>query len=341
MLSHTSPQRHIKLALLAALLSSSVLFGLVPVEVIAQGTQEQTTSTQPDDSTRNIKGLEVSPFLIELDVAKGGSVDSEINLTNRSSTELSITISPKDFLPGIEGQPQFIPDPDINDTTFSLSSWVNLKSSAQIKIAPNETVVVKFSVNPPINAEQGTHYGAMLFSYSGTGTEGNSTEVQQSVGTILLVYYGQGRENAEVKLKSEKNIYWSNTKVDFKNIFSNTGNVHVKPKGEVYVKNIFGQVVGTTFVNRDGANVLPKTDRTFSSTWIPTNFSYGRYTAEVKLTYGRSRLEAKSKIVIWILPKYFVLATALGIIFILWVLLHGRHIHKRRVIRKHLENASK
>jgi hypothetical protein len=338
MLSHTSLQRHIKLALAAVLLLSSALFAFLPAGVSAQDQTQVQPQTQPQG---NIKGLEVSPFLIELDVAKGASIESEINLTNRSSSELNISISPKDFLPGIEGQPQFIPDPDINDTTFSLSSWVNLKTPSQIKIAANETVVVKFSVNPPTNAEQGTHYGAMLFSYSGTDSGGSSTEVQQSVGTILLVYYGVGRENGEVKLHSDKNIYWDNTKVDFKNTFFNTGNVHVKPKGEVYIKNIFGQIVATTFVNKDGANVLPKTDRSFVSTWIPSNFSYGRYTAESKLTYGRSRLEAKNKIVIWILPKYFVLVTALGIIFVLWVLLHGRHIHKRRVIRKHLENASK
>lgn len=317
MSSHTLRQQLTKFIAGAALVAA-----LVPSLAIAQAP---------------IQGLEVAPFLIELDVAKGGTIGSHVDLTNRTNSPLVITTTPRDFLPGEDGQPQFIPDPQTNDPTFSLSSWVKLSSPSQFTINPGQLVTVNFSVNPPKDAEQGTHYGALLFSYSGKLSEGSVSEVQQSVGTILLVYYGQSRENGEVHSKADRKILWSPDKVTFSERFNNTGNVHVKPKGEVKVRNMFGQIVSTPQVNRDAANVLPKSERTFVTTWYPSSFAFGRYTAETVLTYGRGKLEAKDKVVIWVLPWYIDIVVIAFIIFILWIIFHGRHLHKRRVIRRHLE----
>lgn len=303
------------------LLSAVILTALFPFSATAQ----------------TIRGLEVSPFLIELDVAKGGTTASEINLVNRSAEPITITVTPRDFLPGEDGQPEFVPDTEINDKTFSLSSWVTLQRPDRFTINPGEQVSVPFTVSPPVDAEQGTHYGGLLFSYAGRPSEGSTTEVQQSVGTILLVYYGQSRENGEVDLQVNQKVYWQADKVNFTNLFHNVGNVHVKPKGEVYIKNMLGHVVGTTFVNRDASNVLPRTDRAYLSTWYPSSLSFGRYTAESVITYGGSRLEARDKVVIWILPWYTDLIILLVLAIIIWIIFHGRHLHKRRVIRKHLE----
>src|SRR4051812_23696911 len=71
---------------------------------------------------QDIRGLEVTPFLIELDVAKGGTMQSHVDLTNHSTAPIVITAAPRDFLPGEDGQPQFVPDPhQENNPTFSLS----------------------------------------------------------------------------------------------------------------------------------------------------------------------------------------------------------------------------
>ncbi len=288
-------------------------------------------------SAQEIRGLEVAPFLIELDVAKGGTVESHIDLINHSTNPLVITASPRDFLPGEDGQPQFVPDPQKNNPTFSLSSWVKLSTPETFTVNPGQLVTVNFSVNPPKDAEQGTHYGALLFSYSGKLSEGSVSEVNQSVGTILLVYYGQGRENGSVRSASDKKFVFSPDKVTFTERFSNTGNVHVKPKGEVKIKNMFGQIVSTPQINRDAANILPLSERTFITSWFPSSFSFGRYTAQTVLVYGRGKLEAKDTVVIWVLPWYLDLIVIFVVALLLWIIFHGRHLHKRRVIRKHLE----
>lgn len=305
--------------------------------------QSSTSSSSggQNSSTGALRGLEITPFLLDLEVPKGGSIDSEIVVTNRSSTTESVVVESRDFLPGSEGQPEFVPDTDFNDETFSLASWVKIKDPTQFVLQPNESRKVEFSLNPSERAEQGTHYGAILFSYGSGGASGNMSEVQQSLGTIILVKYGVTRENGKVQQVLSDRIVWNPSRVTITSLFENTGNVHVKPKGEVYIKNMWGKVIETPFVNRDAANVLPKTIRGFVSFWYPSNWSFGLYTAETVLIFGNTRLEARDKHYILVVPYYFDILIVIAIILLLWYFLHGRHWHKRRIINKHLNNNSK
>lgn len=310
----------------------AVLFLLIAL--LPDVAQAQTDATA---GSLTVRGLEVTPFLLDLEVAKGKQIQSQIDLTNRSGAPLIITVTPRDFLPGLDGQPEFVPDTQINDPTFSLASWVSLGIVNQFTVQPNETVPVPFTLSPPANAEDGTHYGALLFSYVGSSATGSASEIQQSVGSIILVRYGVGREVGNAELTASRKLLFSADKVTFENKFINAGNVHVQPKGEVTVRNIFGKIVSTPFVNRDAANVLPKTDRTFVNTWYPSSFAFGRYTAESVLTYGRTRLEAKDKVVVWVLPWYLLAGLGIVVGIILWFIFHGRHWHRKRVLQRHLE----
>ncbi len=276
---------------------------------------------------------------MELEVDKGANARSEIRLTNRTGTPITITAATKDFLPGQEGQPRFVPDAEINDRTFSIASWITI-DQPRFVINPGQSVTVPFTIAPPTDAEQGTHYGAVLFSFSGSNTEAGVTNVTQSVGTIILVRYGQAREGGLVDLQIPQKVYWANDRVNLSNVFSNTGNVHVKPKGEVYIKNLLGQIVATPFINRDAASVLPRTERTFTNSWVPSVFAFGRYTAESVISFGNSRLETREKQVIWILPWYLLGPLIILIVLLIWFPLHGKHIYHRRVIKRHEQNSN-
>lgn len=287
------------------------------------------------------QGLEVSPFLIDIEVPKGGEQPSSISLTNKTNSPLQITVTPRDFLPGMEGQPEFVQDIEINDPTFSLASWIQLENDSKFVIEQKQTVTVPFIIQPPENAEDGTHYGALLFSYEASNALTDSKEIQQTVGTIILVKYGVGREAGAVTMTANRKLQFSSDKVSIYNLFQNDGNIHVQPKGDVVVKNVLGQTVASVAVNRDASNVLPNTQRSYASSWIPSSLSFGRYTLESTLIYGRGKLEAKDSVVIWILPFYSLIIIALVLIFISWLLFHGRHIYKRKVIEKHLKKAAK
>ncbi|HMQ01770.1 MAG TPA: hypothetical protein PKD79_01725 [Candidatus Doudnabacteria bacterium] len=296
----------------------------IPFPVAAQST------------TREVREISISPFLEELEVEKGGQIESVIELTNTTEQELLIYISTRDFLPGGRGQPLFVPDDEYNEITFSLAAWITIEDGSQVLMAPGETRAIRYSVNPPENAEQGTHYGAILFSLT-DGTTLSGVGITQSVGTIIIVGYGEARSEGELLFSADRKFSWWNDKIEFTSTFLNTGRVHVKPRGEVYIKNMFGRVVATPFVNRDASTVLPESDRTFISDWFPSRIAFGPYRAEAVLYYGKERLEARAEVVVWILPIYILVILTAILIAIAWFFFHGRHWHRRRIIDKHIQ----
>jgi len=277
----------------------------------------------------------ISPFLKELEVAKGGTISSEILLQNNSDKPVTVFLSTRDFLPGDRGQPIYIPDDEYNDVTYSLAAWIKIEDGSSVMLEAGESRLIRYSVNPPENAEQGSHYGAVLFSLT-EGTTLSGVGITQSVASIIIVRYGEARSEGQLLFSADPKTVWWNSKIEFTSLFVNTGRVHVKPKGEVEIKNIFGKVVATPVINRDAANVLPESDRTFISDWFPSRIAFGPYFAEANITYGRERLEAKSEMVIWILPGYILAVIGIILIAIIWFILHGRHWHRRKVIDRHI-----
>lgn len=280
------------------------------------------------------KGLTVGPFLIELDVAKGGTVQSEVFVANNTESEMTLTITPRDFLPGEDGQAVFVPDQTENDSTFSLASWIKISGAQKFALHGGEKKTIPFSVNPPVDAEDGTHYGAILFNYESKKKSGGAM-IKQSVGPLVLVRYGTGKESGRIKLLADKKLLWSPQQINFIAKFYNEGNVHVKPKGEIYFKNIFGKVESTTFINRDGVNALPQSNRIFFGSWQPSKYSFGLYRAELVMNYGDTRQETRDKIYIWVLPWYYIIFIIVVAGLIAYYHSHGRYLYHRYVVRKH------
>ncbi len=290
----------------------------------------------PAHAQTEFREITISPFLQEHVVAKGSTVSGEVEVTNNGNSQIDLQISARDFLPGDRGEPQFVPDEEFNDVTFSLASWLSFPDGTQVKLQPNETRAVRYLLSPPNNAEQGSHYGAILFSMSGSSIA-SGVGINQSLATILIVSYGEARPEGNLEFSVEPKIIWWNEQVEFTNLFSNTGRVHVKPKGEVYISNIFGKLIASPPTNRDAANVLPQSDRTFVTEWDPSTFAFGPYKVESVITFGNQKLEVRSEQIVWVLPIYILAAISIVLILFLWFIFHGRHWHRRRVIDRHIK----
>lgn len=298
---------------------TALLLGLIP---------------QVSNAETEFREISISPFLQELTVEKGQTINSEIEVTNTSANNISIDVTARDFLPGQRGEPEFIPDEEFNDVTFSLASWIKFPDGNQIDLGVGETKKVPYQVSPPQNAEQGSHYGAILFSLSGSSTL-SGVGINQSIGTIVIINYGEARPEGQLEFSVEPKFVWWNSNLEFTNRFINSGRVHVKPKGEVYVTNIFGQIVSTPPTNRDAANVLPESDRTFISEWDPSTFAFGPYTVESVISFGEPKLELRQKETVWVLPVYSLVVLIICLLIVVWFVFHGRHWHRKKVIEQH------
>lgn len=259
-------------------------------------TKSQNTGTLSEGS------LAISPFIIETTLAPGQTQNNSITIFNLSDNELPIAISINDFVPsGEHGSVRFLETGEASHPSFSLASWIIITTQPDFTIPPKGQTNVEFSITVPSDAEPGTHYGGLLFSAREAKEAAANITVVKKVGAIILV--GAGNTNASGSIKqfrTSKKIY-TVTPIQFGSTFKNTGNVHVQPKGQIAIRNLFGKTIGEAHINESAQFVLPGSTRTFESLFN-NPWLIGRYTAELIMYYGNPKLEARSVIYFWVIP---------------------------------------
>jgi hypothetical protein len=279
------------------------------------------------------RGLIISPFLLERKMEKGQTTDELIEITNTSDFALPVEITVNDFFPeGDEGRPVFVEGRSVNPS-FSLSSWITIKSSPKPTLKPGEKTNVSFSITPPHSAEEGGHYGAILFTFQGSRPDGSAVAIAQKLGAIILVKLGQAVQAGNISKFQTQNNFYEYPPVTFFTKFNNTGNVHVKPRGGINIFNWFGKRVASIRVNENAGNVLPKSERQFESIW-QDKFAFGRYSAVAELVYDDSGLVVTAKTNFWVLPWKFSLKIGFGLFILIFLLVWGVKLYNRWLIRK-------
>jgi hypothetical protein len=278
-------------------------------------------------------GISVTPFMTELQLEPGVAQQKTITVTNATDTTVSLAVTTTDFAPSDNGQPRFPSGSVTVPDTYSLTSWVNIISDISFTLAPGATRDVVFTVTPPVLVEPGTRYGAILFTTAPQQVTAGS-RVVQTLASLLVARYGQGFTHGYVSEFDTKYLYTDVAPITYTARFVNDGNVHLRPKGEVVVTNMFGREVAREFVNRDAGIVLPNSDRVFSATWVPHR-AFGWYTAELRLLYGDERLETVRSVSFWVLPVGWVVVSLVGLIILGFGLVMLLRRYSRWIISRH------
>ncbi|MBI2636758.1 MAG: hypothetical protein HYW81_01020 [Parcubacteria group bacterium] len=195
-------------------------------------------------------------------------------------------------------------------------------------------------------------------------------EVREVGDVSVFAAYPSGIEAEDVRDAKQKSVF-SEFPVSIAVRFTNTGNVHSKPSGTITLKNTFGtelvrvgeevtstetgaitgkELVDYLPVNDRGGNVLPNSSRVFLSEWkgygsLVLNeqgereiawrgVGFGRYTAELDLSYGDTKLPARS-IHFWIIPWMIILPSLAGLA-ILSILIKLWRKHSRERLKQSL-----
>lgn len=284
-------------------------------------------------ANRTAQGLSISPFVLERQMSRGESLHESIELTNTTARTLPVDISVKDFAAdGTTGQQTFF-DPGQGDQGYSLASWITITNSPKVVLSSGEKTQVDFTIAPPALAEDGGHYGAIIFSFQGAPLEGSAVQVSQKIGALILIKLGKANEDGLLDSFSTKQAVYNAPPVVFVTRFHNTGNVHVKPRGAIAIYNMFGKKIASLLVNENANNVLPNSQRDFDSTWKDT-FAFGPYTAKAELVYGDSGSVVRGETRFWILPWKLILAIAFGLSILIFLLTYGVRRYNRWFAKK-------
>lgn len=253
------------------------------------------------------EGIVLSPPKFELDADPGQTLSGVIKITNQNATPLILQSEVKDFVAsGETGQPSFV-DAGTGNESISLASWITVNNNESLTILPNEKKEIPFTITVPKTAEPGGKYGTIFFF---PPSEGGQVAVVQKIGSLILVRvsgeikeegklatfgaYPKEMTGEEVQKKSG-DFFFEKTPVNFALRYENSGNVQVKPQGQIEIYNMFGEKVAPagilSVVNEAGVelqkeivdyipvndgrgNVLAKSTRKFDATWEGTPYWY-------------------------------------------------------------------
>lgn len=279
--------------------------------------------------------LSLSPFIFNEQIQKGQSAREVIVLTNQSSDTIQLSAATSDFIPGADnGNPIFNPDDAQNNPQYSLSSWLSI-GKVPPRVAPGSAVTIPVTITVPTDAEDGSHYGGVLFTYSIPQPFG-LVSITKKAATLFFVQTGTANPQLSIqKFQANKKIVTGGT-VSFSSEFLNDGNIHLQPKGYIHISNLFGTEVAAVQVNADAHILLPQTSRTFISSWN-TSFRFGPYQLDQVVYYGapgQTVFEAHAIQTIWILPVMPLVIILVALIILFFLARFGIRKYKKHILER-------
>lgn len=249
------------------------------------------------------------------------------------------------------GVPKFYPS-DEDRLGRGLAEWIDVDPTP-ITLEPGQRMSLPFSVNIPTDKVQpGGHYGAVVISTTAPEAGGGEVGIGQQIAALILV-----RVSGEVKevggiaeFGYEDPKPWYNyLPVDFFLRFENSGNTHLRPTGNVFIKNWYGRQVANVKVNPEFKSVLPLSIRRYVFGWAHTrddanlsdlkrewkNFALGKYTATLVLNYGTENQILTDERVFYVWPWRLLSILGGSVLAIVTLFAVLKRIYDKAVIQKY------
>lgn len=263
------------------------------------------------------KGVTISPPIMEFNLDPGETVDGKIRVNNPLDHEVKVYPLVYDFVArGERGEQEFIA-PTAEDRTYSLASWISYTRSV-ITLATHQVDFLNFTIQTPEDAEPGGHYGVIFFSTASPNTELEKGKISITgmVGALILTTVsGDIKENAKIVTYSASRFSLKGP-VKFVTRIENLGNVHFKPKGSINIFDYKGENVDSITFNETMGNVLPESIRRFDKEIWDNEGRWGRFKAQLSVTYGENHKNLGEELIFWIIPLYMLIIAGLVLILL-------------------------
>lgn len=296
--------------------------------------------------------ITISPDAQELVVKPGGSVTASIQVRNNGLQTERLKATVKTFSAvGQDGTPQLV-DPKPTD---DFAHWLTTPQ-ASFDVEPNVWETYTVTITPPKTAAFGYYYALDFTRAIQAKAQRGNTFVTSIDSLILLDVQAPG----ETRKASLEEFSTPNKLVEFlpENFvirMRNTGNVHVAPRGNIFLYK-GKKPVGIIEVNPTQGNILPNSYRKYPARWkdgtpvyktITTTtkdgrhtdkialswdgfklskLRYGKYTAQLEMIYNNGQYDVPltAELSFWVIPWRIIAALIVVGLFVLagvWALL--------------------
>jgi hypothetical protein len=214
----------------------------------------------------------------------------------------------------------------------------------EFTLKPREVNDLALTIRVPSNAAPGGYYAVVRFTASAPGVDGSGVSLSASLGTLVLHRVnGDAKEAMKVEEFSatkngKANWLFESSPIIFTTRVRTTGNLHEQPTGQVAVKDMFGNALANVNVNLNSNNVLPGSVRRFDApldnTVIGNRVLFGRYTADLKLTYGSDGQVLTASTSFWVIPYRLIGFVILLLVIAFFVIRVALRRYTERVVSR-------
>ncbi|MCX6779043.1 MAG: hypothetical protein NTU97_02325 [Candidatus Magasanikbacteria bacterium] len=242
------------------------------------------------------QALSLSPALVKLELNPGETKIQIIKLFNETDQTISFYSSVENFTPDKKTNVPFFLG---NQDPLGSARWFVISpSQVTLKSGEKQDVVVKISA--PRIAEPGGHYAAIFWS-NVPPQDGGLKTANRLASLFLLTIKGEIKENLEIVSFLKK----TSEPLGFNLEIENKGNIHLQPAGHILVTNSKGEQVSLIPINSLKQNILPQSRRSFD--FVSTeNLTWGKYTAQATIYFGKDRVINSQEIIFWLWPNHLL-----------------------------------
>lgn len=271
---------------------------------------------------QNALGLSAIPPRLEVTVKPGEHLTKEIKVTNNSDTERVINTKIIDFIVvDQKGTPIKLENESGNK--WSASQWIQTSESS-FKLKPQETKAFVLTIIVPENATPGGHYAMVLHNPSNEVVLSETgSAIEANVGTLVYITVpGEIKQQASVDyIKYPKFSEYG--PINFETSISNLSDIHIKPVGNIEIRNWFGGKTANITYNESNNNIFPGTSHVFKNT-LDQKWLFGRYKASLNATYGTSGSPLTAYVSFWVIP-YKILILIITVIILITIIIKLSH----------------
>jgi hypothetical protein len=270
--------------------------------------------------------ITIGPAKLELEADPGDILRGEMSLFNEADKAGTFYVSFEKFIEK-DGQRVFLPDEE-----SLIAEWTEVSES--VFLVAGERQRIPFAIRVPENAPPGGHFAVAWWSTVPPEAKGGVGITVRAGILIFLRVSGEVTEETEILYSPKQSIVGA-LPLGFNVTFKNLGNVHLRPLGNIVIRDLFGRTKAQIPINPQRFNVLPESQRTFAAEWQEEGISFGPYRATLELSYGSDEpKEYKKTVLVWVLPRILTSLIILALIILILVIIKGIPKYNRWVIEK-------
>ncbi len=246
--------------------------------------------------------LGVYPPILQINTEAPASVKAPFTIENNSDNpiDLDIVLKPFTTSPKEDGEVSFLPEgqqmPGADPNIFSKMQIYNGSSViTKITLAPQQQKNLTLHIGIPSDEPPSDYYFTILFVSHGQNiTTETTTATTAGIGVNVLLSIGPKGNTTGLLNQFSTPWFTTHGPVTFTTSVQNTSNFFIAPKGDIIIKNMFGQAVG--HIQLLPVNILANTSRFLPDTksgsldkaiWSET-FVFGLYSATLTVALSNT-----------------------------------------------------